>query len=51
VRQLVDHAAQGNPKALSRFFRLMNEVDRGKKQYPPRVTGAISIFDDPKPPS
>jgi hypothetical protein len=51
VRQLVDRAAQGNPKALSRFFRLMNEVDRGKQRHPPRITKVITIHDDPKPPS
>src|SRR3954454_11405094 len=31
VKQVVDQAAKGEPKALPRFFRLMAEIDRERK--------------------
>ena len=31
VKQVVDQAAKGEPKAFPRFFRLMAEIDRERK--------------------
>ena len=50
VRQLVNRAAQGDPKSLPMFFRLMGEVDRERKRNRRQVK-ALFIPDDPKPPA
>lgn len=53
VRQLVDRAAQGEPKAMAKLLRLMNEVARERKRRPPnRITGTKVIFPEGyKPPA
>jgi hypothetical protein len=34
IKQLIDRTVLGDPKAMPSFLRLMNEIDREKKQGP-----------------
>ena len=45
VKQVVDQAAKGEPKAFPRFFRLMAEIDRERKSGLRPVVGVIEHKD------